>query len=66
MSAFEDFWLNLRFRGRSINDRYPAEPLQARRKRAAKAFELWRSGAYAIDYDAPGGPEIKRAAEAAP
>jgi len=62
MTAFEDFWLNLRFNGQSINQKYPGEAIEDRRARAARAFELWREGRYTIDYDAN---EMKKAPQAA-
>lgn len=47
----EDFWLNVRFDGQSINEKYAGEAIEDRRARAARAFELWREGRFTIDYD---------------
>jgi hypothetical protein len=48
---FEHFWLNVRWRGQSINEKYASEPIEDRRARAARAFEMWRSGRLLLDYD---------------
>lgn len=50
--AFEDFWLNVAtFRGLTINQKFRDEPIEQRRRRAARAFEMWRNGLLDIDYD---------------
>jgi len=52
MGAFEDFWLNVvMFQGQTINQKYADEPIERRRKRAARAFEMWRQGRIYIDHN---------------
>ncbi len=52
MGAFEDFWLDrVTFKGQTINQKYADEPIEQRRKRAARAFEMWRQGRIHIDHN---------------
>lgn len=41
---FERFWLNVRFKGASIAEKYKDRPIWEQRMHAANAFELWRLG----------------------
>jgi hypothetical protein len=51
MGAFEDFWLNIRFRGQSVNEKYPHLSIEAKRALAIRAFEMWRRYKLVIDYE---------------
>jgi hypothetical protein len=51
MRGFEHFWLNVRFRGQSINEEHAGLTLEQRRGIAAGAFEMWRLGKIDIDYE---------------
>jgi len=48
---FESFWLNVRFRGQSIKEKFPGASSDDQRALAARAFEMWRQGRLVIDYD---------------
>lgn len=50
-TGFERFWLNVRFRGQSIVEKYPALTIEQQRDLAAGAFDLWRRGRIEIDYE---------------
>lgn len=51
MGRFERFWLNVRFRGVSVAEKYGDRPLEEQRQWAARAFEMWRRHKLVIDYD---------------
>ncbi len=51
-TAFERFWLTIRYRGQSVAEKYGHLAIEDQRAYAARAFELWRRGKLAIDYDA--------------
>jgi hypothetical protein len=51
VSAFESFWLNVRFHGISIAEKYAGRPINEQRFWACRAFEMWRLGKLEIDYE---------------